>query len=686
MPNNPKNSIDQAKQAIDRIVQQNQNQRFEQDKRNLVMSINAALGPLMVPYLNAIVQNSKVNRADLQNAIQEAVGEFKSGINDALKGLKLDSIAHNIQLPEIRIPDIQIPEVVIDTQRMEDAITRGIIGLNLRIPDIKAPDIIYPDTMNVNMNRIDPRNPLPVMMMGNDGKPFNFQIPSGQGGGKSNFLTIKNLLTSGGATMVDETNTALRVSLVSGSLTLGYDTNFGPAGSNTLRVVEARDSVVSTNIQQIGGSNIAVGSGEQNSNTMRVAFATDSVASVNITGANGTLAATIVDSSGVQYSGSNPFPVSASLSASAVQVQDSQASTISSHQDSSGDFRGLDITNLRTINVVSNYNSTTSTLGGGAAFTGLAEDIKDYAVLQVSVFADQASASDGLSVQQSSDGSNWDITDVFSIPASTGKTFSFQVAARYFRIVYTNGATPQGAFRMQTVLHQTVSKNSSQRPSDGLSNENDFEQVSAYLAAFNGSTFDRLRNSSGEGNALRVQMATDAVASTNLTNQAQGSGEANSNSLRVIQATDGINSTQAKYIARTTNPSGASDGASNFGSSDKVGRALSRPVQVRELLTTAYASLSTGTEATLATAGAGTYLDLIYIMLSNQSTAAVQVDIRAVSGGNIVKTYQVPGNGTVGESLSVPWPQDATGNAWTADLPDITGTTVNVSAMFTKEV
>jgi hypothetical protein len=143
--------------------------------------------------------------------------------------------------------------------------------------------------------------------------------------------------------------------------------------------------------------------------------------------------------------------------------------------------------------IVSTANSSTAVLAGGAAFTGTSEEVKDYALIQINVFASHASATDGMSIQQSSNGTNWDHTDAYTIPATTGKVFSFQPAAQYFRIVYTNGATLQTSFRLQTVFHYAASKSSAQRPGDATSNENDFEQVSAFNNVFNGTTWDRMR-------------------------------------------------------------------------------------------------------------------------------------------------------------------------------------------------
>jgi len=143
--------------------------------------------------------------------------------------------------------------------------------------------------------------------------------------------------------------------------------------------------------------------------------------------------------------------------------------------------------------MVSTLNSSTATLGNGATFTGTAEDITYYAEVRVSVFADQASATDGLKMEQSIDGVNWDLSDSYTIPANTSKSFGVGCVQRYFRLVYVNGSVAQGAFRLQVTFHSSLTKPSSIRTQDARSNENDFEEVAAYLQVLNGSSWDRLR-------------------------------------------------------------------------------------------------------------------------------------------------------------------------------------------------
>lgn len=97
-------------------------------------------------------------------------------------------------------------------------------------------------------------------------------------------------------------------------------------------------------------------------------------------------------------------------------------------------------------------NSSATPLLAAAAFTGVAVDVLNYNLICVSVFSNVVSATDGLSIQQSSDGTNWDFVDTYTVNASDGKILTFQPACKYFRIVYTNGAGDQAAFRLQTVL------------------------------------------------------------------------------------------------------------------------------------------------------------------------------------------------------------------------------------------
>lgn len=163
-------------------------------------------------------------------------------------------------------------------------------------------------------------------------------------------------------------------------------------------------------------------------------------------------------------------------------------------------------------NAVSTANSSTATLGAGGVFTGTAEDITKYGEVRVTVFADVASATDGLQMQQSSDGTNWDGSDAYTIAAAgNSKTFGAGCAMKFFRVVYTNGGTIQATFRMQTTFHVNATKPSSVRPQDGRTNETDMTEGASYNFYHNGLTWDRQRTPNKFVTLNAVSIASEAT-------------------------------------------------------------------------------------------------------------------------------------------------------------------------------
>jgi hypothetical protein len=103
---------------------------------------------------------------------------------------------------------------------------------------------------------------------------------------------------------------------------------------------------------------------------------------------------------------------------------------------------------------VSLYNNSTANLAAGASFTGTTESTLGVAGIQVNFKADQPFT---LQVQQSIDGTNWDIVDSFQLPASVGWATTVQATASYFRLVVTNiGGATTTYLRLQTALCPTV--------------------------------------------------------------------------------------------------------------------------------------------------------------------------------------------------------------------------------------
>lgn len=163
--------------------------------------------------------------------------------------------------------------------------------------------------------------------------------------------------------------------------------------------------------------------------------------------------------------------------------------------------------------VISTVNSSTALLLLSGTFTGTGEDVTEYSHIVVSVYASHASATDGLQLQQSTNGTNWDWVDSYTVPATTGKSFSAPVQGKFFRVVFTNGGIMQTDFRIATLYSKRAKKGSSVRPQDGRSNENDFEETLAYGMGWNGATWDRVKTTAGALNVIQP----DATASGTLT-------------------------------------------------------------------------------------------------------------------------------------------------------------------------
>jgi hypothetical protein len=99
---------------------------------------------------------------------------------------------------------------------------------------------------------------------------------------------------------------------------------------------------------------------------------------------------------------------------------------------------------------ISTNNSSTANLAASATFTGTSENVLGYAAFEITFKADQAVT---IQAQQSTDNTNWDIVDSYTVAASTGDSRVFQANAQYVRVLVTNnGGSTTTFLRLQTVL------------------------------------------------------------------------------------------------------------------------------------------------------------------------------------------------------------------------------------------
>lgn len=135
-----------------------------------------------------------------------------------------------------------------------------------------------------------------------------------------------------------------------------------------------------------------------------------------------------------------------------------------------------------TVGTLSPENSSTTPLGIGGVFTGTAVDTKDFVTVNVVLIADVTSATNGLSLQFSTDGTNWDILETHTISAGVGIAHLTRAKARYFRVVYTNGAIAQTYFRIATLLKNTAVSQTYEKLSLNISDDHDASVVRAVIA------------------------------------------------------------------------------------------------------------------------------------------------------------------------------------------------------------
>jgi hypothetical protein len=107
------------------------------------------------------------------------------------------------------------------------------------------------------------------------------------------------------------------------------------------------------------------------------------------------------------------------------------------------------------LSVLDPNNATTTPLGIGGVFTGTAFDITNFSCINVYVVSNVNSATNGLTVEFSSDGTNWDHSHSTTY-TSGGKGFIFNCEGRYARIVFTNGGVAQSTFRLQTIFKSMI--------------------------------------------------------------------------------------------------------------------------------------------------------------------------------------------------------------------------------------
>ena len=114
-----------------------------------------------------------------------------------------------------------------------------------------------------------------------------------------------------------------------------------------------------------------------------------------------------------------------------------------------------------TYGYISTSNSTTTPLSANTTFTGTSENVVNYSMMTLFIQSDVSGATNGVQIQKSQDGVNWDYNQQYTIPTNLlggfGDIAPYNIESPYIRVLYTNGNTSQSVFRLQTKFHSSQS-------------------------------------------------------------------------------------------------------------------------------------------------------------------------------------------------------------------------------------
>lgn len=322
----PTNKLKNLSKTLSKVIQKEKDIRRQQqsDRDSMIFGMGEDIINLLTPLLKEIAEVSKVNKLELLQAFKNLkIATTVKAPDVKIPEVKIPTInvpkpdAAKITIPEIKLPTINVPEVKVPT---------------INIPKINVPAVNMPDEMNikgwVQLQGVNLDNPLPVQLRDSSGKPVNLfeSLTSivgggGGGGGKSDFFTIKGYeqsafaefmnpdgrvkveMPAGGSGLTDIELRAAPVPMyVNGSFGTVYTTDDMVNSDNRLRVS-----------LETGGSGLTDAELRASSVPMAQAsgalWSTSVQGTVAVSGVSGTVGASIVDSSGVGYSGSNRLPV-----------------------------------------------------------------------------------------------------------------------------------------------------------------------------------------------------------------------------------------------------------------------------------------------------------------------------------------------------------------------------------------
>jgi len=198
-------------------------------------------------------------------------------------------------------------------------------------------------------------------------------------------------------------------------------------------------------------------------------------------------------------------------------------------------------------NEVVGGNTSEVTLAGGGNFTGTWRELWKFGGLQVGVYSNVDSATDGFKVEFSYDGLAVHHTHTYTFKASSnGIGYIFAPEFKFFRINYTNGAAAQTDFKLISTLKPTALFPSQYRLSTPMYDETQVlltkSVISGKTTGGGGGYVDVKVNPSG---ALVTESTISGTVTTSVTGTVTTSEATKSGTITQIQATVGLTAVRA---------------------------------------------------------------------------------------------------------------------------------------------
>lgn len=660
---NGNEALKKLAKVIDAMSEDRKAERTAQEKerRQLITEVGKNLAEVLAPALQKMAEMSR---------------DIKDDLREALAGLR-------VEIPPIEFPEINVPAPQVTVRAPEVNVPP------IRIPDIEVPAAVvnFPDELEVKIKGVGPKSPLPVILTDRKGDPYEalFNMVTGGGagnapGGAQAFKNVTSLIRGiegSAATSLINPDGQLRVAVnATGAGTqFAEDAAHTSGDSGTAALVVRQDTAAqlagtdgdysllvndASGRLHVNPSRLAYDSGVTNGDTVRVVHVTDVATSVNVTGFTSSVAVSI-------------------------QTDDGDSA-----MDEANDAVRVNVV-AGSLSANTEYNDDASPDQAGG--TGILQMIFD-----------------GGSVQ-SRNGTSFGVA-ASAVSGFDGSLAAVTSGALDSNLKYLNGtaiAANSGVANDQTLrIVQATDSISSVSVTNSITIGTFPDNEPFNVAQINGLTTGFGSGVDNTG-VLRVSHAVDIATSTNVIQLGgntinTGAGTVGTGTLRTVigsdstvmvvgdiasdVADDASNPVKFGGTARTANPTNVAAGDRVTAGFDVAGRQIIMPIQVRGLLTTAYATLNTNTETTLRAGVASTFNDLVYIMGSNTSAGAVSVDVRDATGGGVIMTLNFPAEGTAGVAPAVPIPQNLVATAWTVDFndSDISNTTVYFSGLFAQNL